>query len=200
MKPETCPICEVGELVPKSHIVKLPYKGVDISVGEVEYSECNSCSSDPVLSGQAKRNQVRFADAKRDHEGLLLSSEIKSIRKLLGLTQRKASSKFGGGLNAFSKYERGEVIQSEPMDKLLRVACEVEGVYEYLSSNSHFKPVYRLPFKGPLIKHPFRFDSKIADVGFVPSFDAVIGTVRSSFSAGEWVDNDQKQSFGPTAA
>jgi len=30
---------------------------------------------------------------------------------------------FGGGANAFSKYERGEVIQSVPMDRLLRLVA-----------------------------------------------------------------------------
>jgi HTH-type transcriptional regulator/antitoxin MqsA len=41
---------------------------------------------------------------------------------------------FGGGLNAFSKYERGEVIQSEAMDKLIRVSCRYAEAWNYLNS------------------------------------------------------------------
>jgi len=92
-------------------------------VDDLEYSLCNKCGADPVLVEQAKRNQVRFSDAKREIDGLLSSADIRKARRYLGLTQHAASSVFGGGLNAFSKYERGEVIQSKAMDKLIRVSC-----------------------------------------------------------------------------
>jgi hypothetical protein len=39
---------------------------------------------------------------------------------LLDLTQANAAEIFGGGQNAFSKYERGEVVQSLAMDRILR--------------------------------------------------------------------------------
>jgi len=90
--------------------------------------------ADPVLAAQAKRNQVRFADAKRAIDGLLSSADIRKARRYLGLTQHAASSVFGGGLNAFPKYERGEVIQSEAMDKLIRVTCRYSEAWNYLSS------------------------------------------------------------------
>jgi len=37
------------------------------------------------------------------------------------LSQREASELFGGGPNAFSKYERGEIIQSKSTDVLMRL-------------------------------------------------------------------------------
>jgi HTH-type transcriptional regulator/antitoxin MqsA len=100
----------------------------------LEYSQCDNCGADPVLAEQTKRNQVRFSDAKRAIDGLLSSSDIRKARHYLGLTQHAAASMFGGGLNAFSKYERGEVIQSEAMDKLIRVTCRYSEAWNYLNS------------------------------------------------------------------
>ena len=48
--------------------------------------------------------------------------------------QKQITSVFGGGLNAFSKYERGEIIQSEAMDKLIRVTCRYSEAWNYLNS------------------------------------------------------------------
>ena len=48
-------------------------------------------------------------------------SVITSIRTNLGMTQSEAGELIGGGPMAFSKYERGEIIQSAVMDNFLRV-------------------------------------------------------------------------------
>jgi len=83
--------------------------------------ECDMCDSTPVMTQQILNNQLRIADEKRKSSGLLTSYEIKAVRELYKLTQKEAAEIFGGGKNAFSKYERGDVIQSEAMDKLLRL-------------------------------------------------------------------------------
>ncbi len=46
--------------------------------------------------------------------------EIKAIRKSFGLTQDEFSELLGGGAKAFARYENGTVLQSKPMDNLLR--------------------------------------------------------------------------------
>ena len=134
MNKNTCPICETGTLSKQVHTGEIKYRGRVVQVDDLEYSLCNKCGADPVLVEQAKRNQVRFSDAKRKIDGLLSSSDIRKARRYLGLTQHAASSVFGGGLNAFSKYERGEVIQSEAMDKLIRVTCRYSEAWNYLNS------------------------------------------------------------------
>jgi len=64
---------------------------------------------------------VKAVAAKRRADGLLSPEEIRHAREALGLTQHKAAEVFGGGRNAFSKYERGEVAQSVAMDRLIRL-------------------------------------------------------------------------------
>ena len=52
---------------------------------------------------------------------LLNPQEVKRIRTKIGLTQREAGAIFGGGPNAFQKYEQGTVTVSKPMSNLLRL-------------------------------------------------------------------------------
>jgi HTH-type transcriptional regulator/antitoxin MqsA len=98
---------------------------------DVEYSVCTQCGAEVILSDQIKRNDCRVRDAWRRADGLLTGAEIVELRKKLGLTQQEAAMIFGGGVNAFSKYELGEVIQSEGMDKLMRLALEDRPVDVY---------------------------------------------------------------------
>jgi DNA-binding transcriptional regulator YiaG len=85
-----------------------------------------------VLTDQIKRNQIRYADARRSADGLMSVAEVRRTRDRLGLTQHEAAVLFGGGQNGFSKYERGEVTQSVSMDRLLRVVAAYPMLLEML--------------------------------------------------------------------
>jgi len=147
MNRNTCPICETGTLSKQVHTGEIQYRGRAVQVDGLEYSLCDKCGADPVLAKQAKRNQVRFSDAKREIDGLLSSADIRKARRYLGLTQHAASSIFGGGLNAFSKYERGEVIQSKAMDKLIRVSCRYSDAWIYVNSTEDDQHLNALSLK-----------------------------------------------------
>lgn len=43
-------------------------------------------------------------------DGLLTPGEIKQIRMKLKLTQKQAATIFGGGVNAFNRYEKGSYL------------------------------------------------------------------------------------------
>jgi putative zinc finger/helix-turn-helix YgiT family protein len=92
-------------------------------------SKCLACGYIWVTDAQRAHNSnvIRTAytferDRRREQYGLLSGPEIAQVRSGLGLNQREAASLFGGGLNAFNKYESGEVLQSFAMDRLLRLA------------------------------------------------------------------------------
>lgn len=133
-----CPHCERGEL--ESHTIEetIRYGGSQLAVPGVEISVCPVCSEELVLPEQAKANEVLFADAKRRHDGLLTSGEIVSWRKRHRLSQADAAMLLGGGVNAFSKYERGEVMQSKAMDLLMRAAQTVPGVLPFLMAEANY--------------------------------------------------------------
>lgn len=116
-----CPVCEAGNLVPILYAETFQHGGGEIAVAQLEGYSCPLCGADPIFEDQIRRNHARVADAKRRADGLLTGLEIKTLRERLGITQREAADLFGGGANAFSKYERGDVSQSVAMDRLLRL-------------------------------------------------------------------------------
>lgn len=114
-----CPVCE-SSLIRETRNVSAVYKGQTLN-----YSQpgewCNNCgegflnSEDLAASKQARIDQIRTIEHK------LKSDEIKKFRKTNKLSQKYASELFGGGPKAFSKYERGEVIQNKSLDILMRL-------------------------------------------------------------------------------
>lgn len=118
-----CPMCEHGTLAPNTYSDTFQHHGADLIVDGLECYICGECGADPVFEDQIRRNHARVADARRHADGLLTGREILTLRKSLGLSQQDASEVFGGGSNAFSKYERGEVVQSVAMDRLLRLVA-----------------------------------------------------------------------------
>lgn len=131
-----CPVCESGTLVARVGDKAIRFEGSSLLVKNLQYSECEACGEKVVLPRQAKQNDVIYADAKKDRLELWTCGKIEAFRKKWVLTQAAASQVFGGGVNAFSKYERGEVLQSRPMDLLMRVFDEIEEARLFLSDRA----------------------------------------------------------------
>lgn len=150
MTTRQCPVCITGELALFQEPDEIQYKGQTLPV-EVEYAVCQQCGEEMILPDQIKRNDCCARDVWRKADGLLTGVEIVGLRKKLGLTQQEAANVFGGGANAFSKYERGEVMQSEGMDKLMRLALEEKPIlaYHWLREHAGFdNPSDSLPNNG----------------------------------------------------
>lgn len=111
------------------------YKGHDIPF-LIEYSICNNCDHEFVSKQQIQTSDARLREAKKVVDGLLTSEEIKTARLKLNLTQEQASLVFGGGKNAFSKYERAEVSQSKSMDKLIRTCLHHPNAFKDLLTDA----------------------------------------------------------------
>lgn len=116
----SCAMCGATQVEFLEATETVAYKGEILSV-PMAYTLCKSCGHEFVGAEQIKANDKVVLAAKRNVDGLLTPVQIRQLRKKLGLTQAQAAVFFGGGRNAFSKYERGEVAQSEAMDKLLRL-------------------------------------------------------------------------------
>lgn len=126
-----CSMCGSTSVTQHVETEKIAYKKSFLQV-PMHYSLCADCGHEFVPAEQIKINDKAVLAAKRTADGLLSPEEIYSIREALGLTQAQAAEAFGGGRNAFSKYERGEVAQSEPMDKLLRLVSRMPGLLQEL--------------------------------------------------------------------
>ena len=133
-----CLICEVGKLIPARRTETLHYKNRVLNVQGFWVSDCELCGACLVTPSQAKANQRMMADAERQADGALVGDEIKAVRDLMGLNRGEASKVFGGGPNAFSKYERGEIHPSEAVNKLLLLARDIPAVRSKLLINAGF--------------------------------------------------------------
>ena len=119
-KSPDCPMCQTPNPWEARHSTETyRYKGQQFSLSDSEYSVCRECGFDVVLPHQKRQNEARIRDEHRRIDGLLTGRQIKAIRRRLRLTQAEAARLMGGGDNAFSKYERGEVTQSVAMNQLL---------------------------------------------------------------------------------
>lgn len=117
----TCPACEIGNLVLNVKNKELSYKDKLFVINDFKYSVCNHCGENILTPQDRKYNNPKIRDKQREIDGLLTSNEILNILNKIGITKTQASMLLGGGPNSFSKYIRGEVIQSVPMDKLIRL-------------------------------------------------------------------------------
>lgn len=115
-----CSICGVGELERKSVEQTFSY-----NQEELKYQQpgewCNSCEEGILHSSDMDATESLLNDFRAKVDGYLTSTDIKRIRNKLELTQKAASAIFGGGHNAFSRYETGSARQSKATDNLLRL-------------------------------------------------------------------------------
>lgn len=127
-----CPKChkENAEVIEYSDTVD--FRGMELDVEKLLESKCRNCGHKWVTNEQRLHNNsvmrdvyVVVRDELRNKHGLLTGQEISQVREFFALNQREAATLFGGGYNAFNKYESGEVLQSFAMDRLLRLTKAV---------------------------------------------------------------------------
>jgi HTH-type transcriptional regulator/antitoxin MqsA len=117
-----CPLCN-GLLERTVIATSYPYKGVSIVIDQPQ-DFCSACDEGFLSHTDIQATKKELADFKRKQDGLLISSEIRAIRKKSGLTQTKAAEIFGGGIRAFHRYETGEITQSKTTDLLLKMLAK----------------------------------------------------------------------------
>ncbi len=117
---QTCPACGSQTMVFEARDIPFDYKHEHLVVEQVRGWFCQSCNEALFADGEGVRYAAeldRFvADVdKRQAE------ELRRIRKKLHLTQKEAAQLFGGGVNAFSEYERGVTKPAKSTLLLLKV-------------------------------------------------------------------------------
>lgn len=126
-----CKYCEANNVTQMEELTTFTYKDKELEYS-VKYLECSNCNQEYIPKDLILENDSSAREARKIADGLLTSSEVQSARNTLGLTQEQASLVFGGGKNAFSKYECNNVTQSAAMDKLIRICLNHRPVFEEL--------------------------------------------------------------------
>ncbi len=120
MSSEKCPFCSEGELVRRVEIETYVYKELSVTVDQPGMY-CSNCNEAILNGDDLKETRRAIHDLHAQGDGFLTSAEVKQIREKIGFTQKEAGNFFGGGVNAFSRYERGTARQSKAIDILLRL-------------------------------------------------------------------------------
>ena len=83
------------------------YRGRTLSVPDVSGWHCPVCGEAEFDDGEGQRYGALQEAFVAEVDGQI-AAELRAIRKKLGLKQAEAGRLFGGGVNAFSEYERGK--------------------------------------------------------------------------------------------
>lgn len=104
-----CLQCDDGtELVHKRRDLRAQVKNHQTTVKGVMGWHCPVCGEVEFDPGEGQRYSAAL-DALADTVAAEDAAALRAIRIRLGLTQKAAAELTGGGHNAFSRYERGEV-------------------------------------------------------------------------------------------
>jgi HTH-type transcriptional regulator/antitoxin MqsA len=115
------PVCpETGKpMVRDTRPMTINYKGQSATI-QMPGWYCDE-SGESIHTGEDMKVSDAALKELKNKADLLNAQEVKRIRTKIGLTQREAGAIFGGGPNAFQKYEQGTVTVSKPMSNLLRL-------------------------------------------------------------------------------
>lgn len=117
-----CPVCGAAELIHDTRDLPYSYKGETTVVAAVTGGFCPACGEsvlDAVESARVMREMRGFS--KQVNAAIVDPAFITNVRKKLDLDQREAAEIFGGGVNAFSRYENGKTKPPLALVKLFRL-------------------------------------------------------------------------------
>jgi HTH-type transcriptional regulator/antitoxin MqsA len=117
-----CPSCGVAELVRDTRDLPYSYKGEVTTIPAVSGDFCPACDEAMLEAGESSRvSAAMLAFNKQVNASIVDPGFITAVRKKLALDQREAAEIFGGGVNAFSRYENGKTKPPLALVKLLKV-------------------------------------------------------------------------------
>mgnify|MGYP001352889427 FL=1 len=117
-----CPVCGAAELVHDTRDLPYTYKGETTLIPAVTGDFCPACAESILDAAESDRVMKEMREFSKQVNAAIVDPQfIASVRKKLKLDQREAAEIFGGGANAFSRYENGKTKPPLALVKLLKV-------------------------------------------------------------------------------
>ncbi len=117
-----CPVCGAAELIHDTRDLSYTYKSETTAISAVTGDFCPSCGEALLDLGESTRtSELMLQFNKQVNAAYVDPGFITNVRKKLALDQREAAEIFGGGINAFSRYENGKTKPPLALVKLLKV-------------------------------------------------------------------------------
>jgi HTH-type transcriptional regulator / antitoxin MqsA len=117
-----CPVCGAAELIHDTRDLPYTYKGETTTIPAVTADFCPAC--DESITGLPETDRIMRemqAFNKQVNAAIVDPGFIVNVRKKLDLGQREAAEIFGGGINAFSRYENGKTKPPLALVKLFKL-------------------------------------------------------------------------------
>ncbi len=117
-----CPVCGATELIHDTRDLPYTYKGESTTIPAVTGDFCPSCG-EVILDREHddRYSELMLQFNQQVNAAIVDPSFIINVRKKLDLGQREAAEIFGGGVNAFSRYENGKTKPPLALVKLLKL-------------------------------------------------------------------------------
>lgn len=117
-----CPSCVVADLVHDTRDMPYTYKGETTVIPAVIGEFCPACDESILDADESRRTMCFMLEFNKQVNASIIDPNfIISVRKKLLLDQREAAEIFGGGVNAFSRYESGKTKPPLALVKLLKI-------------------------------------------------------------------------------
>ena len=117
-----CPNCGAATLVRDTRDTPYTYKGEGTTIPAVSGDYCPACGEAVLDTGESVRTSALMLEFNKQVNAASVDPAfIAGVRKKLRLDQREAAAIFGGGVNAFSRYENGKTKPPLALVKLLKV-------------------------------------------------------------------------------
>jgi len=112
----------MAELLHDTRDISYTYKGETTTLPEVTGDFCPACDEAVFDQAESRRVSALMGEfSKQVNAAIVDPGFIISVRKKLALDQREAAELFGGGVNAFSRYENGKTKPPLALVKLLKI-------------------------------------------------------------------------------
>lgn len=117
-----CPCCGGAELIHDTRDLPYTYKSETIDIPAVTGDFCPACGEIILNAEQGDRfSELVGLFHRQVNASYVDPGYITQVRKKLDLDQREAAELFGGGVNAFSGYEKGRTRPPLALVKLFKL-------------------------------------------------------------------------------
>lgn len=123
--PELCPVCGEGTWQPYTDgVYTFRHGRKEHKVVGQNYARCDHCDTRGYLPGQRDENRRIVREYQAKLTGYVSPSDVLAVREKYLLTQADAARIFGGGIQGFSKWERGIASPAGPTARLIKLALK----------------------------------------------------------------------------
>jgi HTH-type transcriptional regulator/antitoxin MqsA len=117
-----CPVCGAADLIHDTRDIPYTYRGKTTIIPAVTGDFCPACDESVTDMAETDRVMREMRSFNMQINAAIVDPVfIATVRKKLNLGQKEAADIFGGGVNAFSRYENGKTKPPLALVKLLKV-------------------------------------------------------------------------------